>query len=95
MGMVASPQGDADVTMRFKVAASRRIQPIRGRAFWQARFYDRVLRNRAEYDEAFDCIHMNPVRRRLVEDPLQWQWSSGLWFAERAGSLAMDRSDYR
>ena len=33
------PQQDttiSDVMMRFKVAASGRIQPIRGRAFWQA-----------------------------------------------------------
>ena len=87
------PQQDttiSDVMMRFKVAASRRIQPIRGRAFWQARFYDRVLRNRAEYDETFDYIHMNPVRRRLVQDPLQWKWSSARWFTEQAGPIAID-----
>jgi len=78
------------VMMRFKVAASRRIRPIRGRAFWQARFYDRVLRNRQEYDEADDYIHRNPVRRGWVEDPLQWKWSSARWCAERIGPIATD-----
>ncbi len=29
----------SDLMMRFKIAASRRIRPLRGRAFWQARFY--------------------------------------------------------
>ena len=55
------------VMMRFKIAASRRIQPIRGSAFWQSRFYDRAVRTRGEYDEAFDYIHMNPVHRLFVE----------------------------
>jgi putative transposase len=80
----------SDVMMRFKVAASRRIQPIRGRAFWQARFHDRVLRTRAAYDEAIKYIHVNPVERRLVDDPLQWKWSSARWLAEQAGPIAMD-----
>ena len=80
----------SDVMMRFKVAATRRIRPIRGRAFWQARFYDRVLRNRREYDETLDYMHMNPVRRELVTDPVDWKWSSARWFDEQVGPLAMD-----
>jgi len=31
-----------------------------------------------------DYIHMNPVRRRLVEQPEQWKWSSAGWFAGKA-----------
>ena len=86
------PQGTtiSDLMMRFKVAATRRIRPMHGRAFWQARFYDRALRNRGEYDEAFDYIHTNPVRRGWVEDPPQWKWSSARWFAQRIGPIAMD-----
>jgi REP element-mobilizing transposase RayT len=80
----------SDVMMRFKVASSRRIRPLRGRAFWQARFYDRVLRSRGEYDETYEYIHSNPVRAGLAQDPLGWEWSSARWFAERAGPIAMD-----
>ena len=79
------------VMMRFKIAASRRIQPIRGRAFRQSRFYDRAVRTRGEYDEAFDYIHMNPVYRRLTDDPVNWRWSSARWYAEGTGPIAMDQ----
>ena len=81
----------SDVMMRFKIAASRRIQPIRGSAFWQSRFYDRAVRTRGEYDEAFDYIHMNPVHRRLTDDSLNWPWSSARWYAEGTGPVAMDQ----
>jgi putative transposase len=80
----------SDVMMRFKIASSRRIRPLRGRAFWQARFYDRVLRSRGEYDETYEYIHSNPMRAGLVQDPLRWEWSSARWFAEGAGPIAMD-----
>jgi hypothetical protein len=26
-------------------------------------------------------IHNNPVKRGLVEDPLDWPWSSARWYA--------------
>ena len=35
-------------------------------------------------------IHVNPVDRRLADDPLQWKWSSARWLAEQAGPIAMD-----
>ena len=81
----------SDVMMRFKIAASRRIRPIRGRAFWQSRFYDRAVRTRREYDEAYDYIHMNPVHRGLAGDSLNWPWSSARWYAEGTGPIAMDQ----
>ena len=28
-----------------------------------------------------DYIHMNPVRRGLVETPEEWKWSSAAWYA--------------
>jgi len=80
----------SDVMMRFKIAASRRIRPIRGRVFWQARFYDSALRTRAQYDETFDYIHMNPVKRGLADEPVKWRWSSAAWFANGSGPIAMD-----
>ena len=80
----------SDVMMRFKIAASRRIRPIRGRAFWQACFYDSTLRTPAQYDETFDDIHRNPVERGLVEASVKWRWSSAAWSADRSGRLAMD-----
>jgi len=43
---------------------------------WQARFFDRILRTVKEYWETVDYIHMNPVRRGLVNRPEDWRWSS-------------------
>ena len=91
--MILFPQEQttiSDAIMRFKVAASRRIRPLRGEAFWQARFYDRALRTRGEYDEALDYIHMNPVRQGLSEVASQWSWSSARWFCERIGPVPVD-----
>jgi putative transposase len=43
---------------------------------WQARFFDRILRTVKEYWETVDYIHMNPVRRGLVNRTEDWRWSS-------------------
>ncbi len=55
------------------------------RLFWQSGGgYDR---NAVEPDalmSMIDYIHMNPVRRGLVEKPEQWKWSSAAWYLEVA-----------
>jgi REP-associated tyrosine transposase len=45
-------------------------------ALWQARFYERALRNIKEYHDSLAYIHFNPVKRGLVARPEQWRWSS-------------------
>jgi putative transposase len=45
-------------------------------AFWQARYFDRNIWSPKAFDEARAYIHMNPVRRGLVENPEDWAWSS-------------------
>jgi putative transposase len=45
--------------------------------FWQeGPGYDRNFTSPPAIDAAINYIHMNPVRRNLVEDPSQWRWSS-------------------
>ncbi|HLA81858.1 MAG TPA: transposase [Thermoleophilia bacterium] len=46
-----------------------------GRA-WEARFYDRVIRDRAELDAAVEYIDTNPVQAGLCEEPTAWPWST-------------------
>lgn len=55
----------SDVVMRLTMSAYRRIQKNRGtlQPIWQCRFYDRVLRYRAEFDDIWAYIHQNPVRK--------------------------------
>jgi putative transposase len=52
------------------------------RRFWQpGGGYDR---NIVEWDtlaNAIEYIHPNPVRRRLVKQTVDWEWSSARWYA--------------
>jgi putative transposase len=46
------------------------------RPFWQAHYYDFNISNHEKFVEKLRYIHRNPVRRRLVTKPEDWQWSS-------------------
>ena len=48
---------------------------------WQERFFDRALRTVREYHQKVEYIHLNPVRRGLVQRPENWRWSSMAEFA--------------
>ena len=68
----------SDVLRTIKLRTTSAINQDRQEAgpLWQGRFFDRVLRTVKEYWETVDYIHMNPVRRRLVNRPEEWRWSS-------------------
>jgi putative transposase len=46
------------------------------RSFWQRRFYDFNVWSKKKKIEKLNYMHMNPVRRGLVEGPKGWKWSS-------------------
>jgi putative transposase len=46
------------------------------RPFWQARYYDFNVFTEHKHIEKLRYIHRNPVRRGLVKQPEDWQWSS-------------------
>ena len=46
------------------------------RPFWQARYYDFNVHNPAKREEKLHYMHWNPVRRGLVSQPQDWNWSS-------------------
>ena len=51
------------------------------RLFWQSGGgYDRNITEPKTLMQIIDYIHMNPVRRGLVERANQWKWSSAAWF---------------
>jgi len=65
---------------------------------WQRRFFDHALRTVKEYQETVEYIHLNPVRRGLVQRAAQWRWSSYREYAgldaaeqERRCGLKIDR----
>jgi putative transposase len=71
-----------------------RITRIRGgraeRLFWQSGGgFDRNIVEPRTLMAMIDYIHMNPVRRGLVERPTDWKWSSAGWYAgvDRCGLI--------
>ncbi len=43
---------------------------------WQPRFHEHALRTVGEYMGAVTYLHLNPVKRGLVQRPEEWKWSS-------------------
>ena len=59
----------------------REGQRLRHR-FWQpGGGYDRNVTDLATLRFMIDYIHNNPVRRGLVSQPEEWEWSSARWYA--------------
>ena len=82
----------SDILMRVKIAAFRRISTARKcpQPIWQSRFYDHILHSRAEFDQTLEYIHENPVVKGLVEDSVEWKWSSAAWYSQRTGPIEID-----
>jgi putative transposase len=51
------------------------------RRFWQAGGgYDRNITEVKSVYCVMEYFHQNPVRRRFVERPTDWEWSSARWY---------------
>lgn len=58
---------------------------------WQRRFFDMNIWSEKKRLEKLDYMHANPVKRRLVDEPGQWPWSSWrFYYRGDASLLAMD-----
>jgi putative transposase len=52
--------------------------------FWQpGRGHDRNIDNPRTLQSMIDYVHLNPVRKGLVEQARDWKWSSAGWFEGR------------
>jgi putative transposase len=54
---------------------------------WQLRFYDFNVWSHKKRVEKLDYMHMNPVKRGLVEHPRDWPWSSFSFYSNRKPGL--------
>jgi REP element-mobilizing transposase RayT len=61
---------------RFTAREGNRILGLTGVPFWQDESYDRLVRNKAEFQRIADYIEMNPVKAGLVATPEEFLWSS-------------------
>jgi putative transposase len=50
--------------------------------FWQRRYYDFNLYSAVKLREKLEYMHANPVKRKLVQHPKDWPWSSWLFSAK-------------
>ncbi len=75
----------AQLPLRFAAAEDSLPQ------FWQRRFHDFNVWNEKKKIEKLNYMHGNPVKRKLVENPKDWPWSSYAFYAKgERGLLRID-----
>ena len=52
--------------------------------FWQPKYYSFEIYGQAKLLEKLKYIHENPVRHGLVEQAIDWKWSSARWYEWRS-----------
>ena len=59
--------------------------------FWQRRFYDFNVWSLKKRVEKLHYMHMNPLKRKLVEHPRDWPWSSFSFYSNpKQGLIRID-----
>jgi REP element-mobilizing transposase RayT len=62
--------------------------------FWRRRFYDFNIWSSAKVREKLEYMHANPVKRKLVEHPKEWPWSSWSHYEKgEEGLIAIDSAE--
>ncbi|MCA9078868.1 MAG: transposase [Planctomycetaceae bacterium] len=51
-----------------------------GDRFWTPKYYSFEIHSRAKLEEKLIYMHQNPVRAGLVEQAIDWKWSSARWY---------------
>jgi len=78
-----------EITRSLKGITARRANGILGRTgtpFWEVESYDRLVRNRDEFERIRHYVLQNPVRAGVVSEPEEFPWSSGsATWTSRAG----------
>jgi putative transposase len=87
--------GLQDGMHRLKMRTGRRIRRIRGEhgPFWQARYFDFILRRVGDFWDKLQYIHQNPVDANLVVSPEEWPWSSAVHYARKWAVGMIDAVD--
>jgi len=71
----------AKAVQALKISSSLRTTSTRDGSesrspLWQKRYYDRNIRDYAEFVEKLQYLHRNPVKRGLAKRAEDWKWSS-------------------
>jgi len=88
----------ADAIHFLKLSFAKRLRSRKrateSNAFWQKRYYDRNLRDAAEFTVKLPYLHRNPVKRGLVKEPADWKWSSFRHYASREIGIVEIESEW-
>jgi len=74
----------SDVVKGIKSVTARKINQLRGRrggSVWQDEYYDRMVRDEADFVVKVRYMKNNPVKVRLAAKPEEWD---ALWISENA-----------
>jgi putative transposase len=50
---------------------------------WQAEFFDHLLRSEESYDQKWDYVWKNPMRKGLVKSSDEWPWQGEIYLLTR------------
>ena len=78
--ILLTPRIEPSVALRQLKGASAReankLLGLTGQPFWQDESYDRLVRNREEFERIENYILQNPVRAGLAQSAEEYPWSS-------------------
>ena len=113
--IITLPEGDADFALRLRLIKSgfsKAIPPVewrssvreqRGkRGIWQRRYWEHLIQDEADFSAHLDYVHINPLKRGLVERVADWPYSTfhhlvdeGVYPLDWAGNACADGLAYR
>lgn len=74
------PDGDADYSTRWMLIKTKLTRSLHRSGvsgpIWQARYWEHLIRDEADFAAHADYIHYNPVKHEYVKAPIDWPWSS-------------------
>ena len=81
-----------DSSLKDENTSGSRLKKGEG-TIWQRRYWEHLIRDEHDYSNHVDYIHYNPVKHGLVEQVVDWPWSSfhkyvraGIYPADWSGS---------
>lgn len=84
--LLIKPTG-ADIAQAMKLVKGRSSRRINQGSSWQKGYFDFTILKEEQFEEKFNYIHGNPVRRRLVEQAEDYPWSSARDYKEKCGEV--------
>jgi len=74
-----------------RVAAQQELFAVGSEHVWQRRFYDFNVWSLKKKVEKLHYMHMNPFKRKLVDHPRDWPWSSFSFYSNlKTGLIRVD-----